>query len=337
MLKLIQRLALVAALLAVLLLCFGTGENPGISYARSIILANDEKRTDRAEPRQATELIAYRQTGIVGKSASVISNYLESMSNTLFMPIHIAWKDEQSSGLEALRYAAEAAENGRQVLLLYTPEMMIEEMQSGLDVLSHFSFVAMLARERVCFAARADFPYASMEEVHRAACSGERLRVGGPSVSGGIDALRFSLLGQLPQETTQYVSTGGRATLYALLDGSIDIACMPAREARDAQAEGRIRILSCPALDDAGNCLSMNWLCLLSPSSQSEAQVQYWRKTMYDFCDSLFWEKVAAQERWTLSFMEAEQLSQFLQAQQEALLPLSRVSCEASDGLSGGL
>ncbi|MDO5376737.1 MAG: hypothetical protein Q4G52_00245, partial [Clostridia bacterium] len=315
--------ALAWILLLLFLLSCCTRRNPGIDYARSIILANDEKRTDRVEPRRATELIAYRQTGIVGKSASVISNYLESMSTTLFMPIHISWKDEQSSGREALLYARAAAQSGRQVLLLYTPEMMVEELQSGIEVLPLYSSIAILARERVCFAVRADSPYTSMAEVRLDALSGQTFRVGGQSVSGGIDELRLIHLGGLPQENARYVSAGRRSALYALLDGTVDVACMPVSEAEEARAEGRIRILSCPALEDPGNCLGMNWLCLLLPGSQTDLQTEYWRQTMYAFCASLFWEKVAAEQRWVLSFMDAQQLRRFLETQRAALLPLS--------------
>lgn len=307
-----------AGILLFLLYLF-TAQSPGIEYARSVILLNDRQRAGRVEPRQATELIAYRQSGIVGKSASVISNYLEDMSTTLFMPIHILWKDEQASGGDALSYAMNAAKQQRQVLLLYTPEMMIEALQNGIDIHQAFSPIALLARERICFAVRADSPHTDLESLQQAALSGKTVRLGGRSASGGIDELRFIHLAGLAQDRSQYISTGRRAPLFALLDGSVDIACIPMSEALKEEAGGKIRILPCQALQDSANVLSMNWLCLLSPSNQPSLRIDYWYQTVYDFSNSLLWKQTAAQEHWVLSYMDEEQLTRYLQTQRQQL------------------
>lgn len=313
---------LAAGLVLVLASCGCTSRKMGVEYAQNIILENDEDRAQWTEPRQATELIAYRRSGIVGKSATVISNNLKESAETLFMPINIRWKDEQISGGEAINYVRAMYDTQRYYLLLYTPEMMVEELRQGREILPMFEPVAMLAREAVCFAVRSDSPYTSLESVRAAAQAGRKLVAGGCSVSDGIDVLRFVHLAGLPANRFEYRTVDAEYPVLPLLDGTADVVCMPDALAREAASDGRIRVIASSAQMDPYHCLSTNWLCLLVPQNLTESRIEFWNETFYEFSGEPVWKETCMQENWMSTCLYGDELDDFLIVQKAALLDL---------------
>ena len=298
-----------------LLLCGCSNHPAGIDTVEHLIQENDRVRENRAEPRVATALIAYNHFGMVGKSATMIFNYLEETATNLFMPINLIWRDEQVSGGEALTYAQAMMENDRQFLMLYTPEMMVEELCAGQNTLESFSPVAMLAKEKICFAVRGDSPYTDIKEIRRVART-QRLNIGGLSVSGGMDEVRIQSFIGLESGAYQYHRMAPQEAVSGLLNGEVDLLCIPHSQAREALETGKIHAVSGICGDED---LGMSWICLLAPKNMSESRIQYWYQIFYDFSGSRLWQRTCVEEGWLCTYMYGETLTAFLLQQRETL------------------
>ena len=306
---------LIAAMLMLIAAFAATGSSlrsAGIEYAKNIILENDNDRENRSNPRNATRLIAYRRSGMVGQATIALYDYLEEHARAQFMPITLIWKNEQRSGLEALLFANTLQDVGSPFLLLYTPEMMIEEIVSGQDFLSGLSPIAMFGTEPVCFAVRADSPYTRQDALLR--ISREKLlRLGGISVEGGLDELRFRyLLGV--HDGCPYQSVDPEIPGVSLEDGTVDVLCLPRAQAVEAAQSGKICILPYEA-HDVLSVLEDNWICLMTAQSTQQGMMEYWDQVSRECLNSEAWRELCEKYGWQSSALDGEEIRAFLQNQ----------------------
>lgn len=259
-------------LLLAVLLCGCSSEKAGVAYIQNIIYQNDIKFGNLTRPRVALDLITYRETDIASTASSIIFAHLDETASNLVVPVNICWKNEHVSGHEALAYTQEMLDQQHAFLLLYTPELMLQELQDQTEL--GLTPIAMLAREPVCFVVNTNSGFGTVRDLQLAAKNGQKLRAAGSTVSGGLDALRFVHLLGLPEDSFTYLPCTEASPIYAVLSGEADVACVPIRQA--VSHVDSLRRLTITAPHEYQFQLGSNWLCILAPAQLPSSNPEFW-------------------------------------------------------------
>ena len=307
-----------ALLLLAVSLCGCTSEKAGVAYIKNTIYQNDVKFGNLTRPRVALDLITYRETDIASTASSIIFAHLDETASNLVVPVNIRWKNEHVSGHEALAYTQEMLDQQRAFLLLYTPELMLQELQDQTEL--GLTPVAMLAREPICFVVSTNSAFGTVRDLQQAVENGQNIRAAGSTVSGGLDALRFVHLLGLPENSFTYLPCTEASPIYAVLSGEADVACVPIRQA--VAHVDALRRLTVTAPFENQFQLGTNWLCILAPAQLPSSNPDFWYSTFREFCDSLLWRRVCSSNLWINAYLSSDEVASFLQQQREFLTSL---------------
>lgn len=318
--KPIRKIALLLTLGLSLSLCSCSQQKAGVNSARETIRKNDEKRGNLTRPRQALDLITYRETDIAATAASILSVHLEETTTDLFMPVNIRWKNEHVSGREALSYTQTLLNEQRGFLLLYTPELMLQDIRDRRNIEQEMMPVAMLAREPICFIVSTQSGFGTVQDLQEAVQQGQKLCVAGSTVSGGLDTLRFIHLLGLPEDGFTYLPCTDTTPVYAVLSGQAQVACVPILQAM--KHVDKLRRLTISAPYELQLQLASNWLCILAPAQLPNSNPDFWYNTFLEFSNSLLWKRACSENCWINAYLSADELRLFLESQRTYLSSL---------------
>lgn len=315
-----QKMALALVLGLSLSLCGCSQQKAGVKSARETIRQNDEKRGNLTRPRLALDLITYRETDIAATAASILSVHLEETATELFMPVNIRWKNEHASGREALSYTQTMLGEQRGFLLLYTPELMLQDIRDRRNLEQEMVPVAMLAREPICFVVRTQSGFGTVQDLQDAIRRGQKLCVAGSTVSGGLDTLRFIHLLGLPEDGFTYLPCTDTTPVHAVLSGQADVACVPILQAMNHV--DKLRRLTVSAAHETQLQLGSNWLCILAPAQLPDSNPDFWYNTFLEFSNSLLWKRSCSENCWINTYLSADEVRLFLESQRDYLSSL---------------
>lgn len=158
-----------------------------------------------------------------------------------------------------------------------------------------------------------------------------------PVGAAGDDRLPFALLvkaaGGDPQKINFVSYEGGGEQIAALLNGDIKTAMAGVSEFRGQIEGGKMRGLAVlkderltepladiPTAKELGYDVTLgNWRGVYGPPGMSQAAVTYWQDTIEKALQTDAWKEQAAKNQWETTYMEGDELTQYLDKTYQAM------------------
>lgn len=198
--------------------------------------------------------------------------------------------------------------------------------------------IAQLISEYATYAVAADSKYQTLEQVLEAIkADPSSVKVAGGSSPGSMDHLAFLIAAkQAGVDVTKitYVPfQGGGEALTALLGGNVDIVSTGLSETLGQVEAGAVKLLvvtgpkrlegqlaDVPTLKDAGIDASFEiWRGFFGAKDMPEDARKFWEAKFAEMVETPEWKQVLENQKWTSSYRNSEEFTQFLAEQTEQI------------------